>query len=237
MRNLFVICLLIVGIFILPACSSNEIGNSKDVNPEAVYFDYNIWSEEGKENAVVKLQYRMGGPNGTTLVLNEPSKVEFDGKEVPVDSTVFDGAYYEVVSPLHSFAGKHRIEFTGLDQKNYIEEFDFEPFSLDTPLPAAIERDNLIFSFKGLKDGDMIRVWMSDTLFSSEDINEVDTIRNGSIVVSREQLKNLSNGPINLQFSREIDKLLQHAANEGGRIYMSYGLRREFELKGKREDD
>jgi hypothetical protein len=49
------------------SCTSNEIGNSKDVNPDAVFFDYEVWAEEGKEDVTVNLQYRMGGKNGTTL--------------------------------------------------------------------------------------------------------------------------------------------------------------------------
>ena len=70
-------------LFILPsillfACTSNEIGNSKDVNPDAIYFDYKIWGEEGNENVTVKLQYRFGGQNGTTLTMEDPAKVELD---------------------------------------------------------------------------------------------------------------------------------------------------------------
>jgi hypothetical protein len=41
------------------------------------FFDYEIWAEEGKEHVTINPQYRMGGPNGTTLILNEPGKVIF----------------------------------------------------------------------------------------------------------------------------------------------------------------
>jgi hypothetical protein len=36
-----------------------KLVNSKDVNPDAVYFDYKIWGEEGKEDVTVMLQYRL----------------------------------------------------------------------------------------------------------------------------------------------------------------------------------
>src|SRR4030095_14281414 len=117
-------------ISIFSSCTSNEIGNSKDVNPDAVFFDYEVWAEEGKD-VTVNLQYRMGGKNGTTLVLDEPSKVLFDGEQLKVDSAKGIGAYYEIQRPFSSFAGKHSITFTDLNKKEYKEEFEFTPFTLD----------------------------------------------------------------------------------------------------------
>jgi hypothetical protein len=67
--NFIVSILASISIFSLFCCTSDEIGNSKDVNPDAVFFDYEIWAEEGKDDVTVNLQYRMGGKNGTTLVL------------------------------------------------------------------------------------------------------------------------------------------------------------------------
>jgi len=97
-----------ISIFSLFSCTSNEIGNSKDVNPEAVFFDYEVWAEEDKEDVTVNLQYRMGGKNGTTLVLDEPSKVILDGEQLKVDSAKVTGAYYEVQRPLASFTVSSR---------------------------------------------------------------------------------------------------------------------------------
>lgn len=223
----FLALLLLLG----ASCTSSEIGNSKDVNPDAVFFDYKIWSEEGKEDAVVKLQYRMGGPDGTTLVLNEPSKVFLDGKELPVDSTKFEGAYYEFVQPLAQFAGKHTIRFIDLNGKKFEEEFEFRPFSLDPDIADTITRSDLVFSFKGLEDGQPVQVWMSDTLYSSDDINELDTVRQGKIAVSSAQLSKLANGPVNLLFTWESEKVLNETAREGGLLRKTYSLRREIELK------
>ncbi len=213
------------------ACTSSEIGNSKDVNPEAVFFDYKVWSEEGKEDAVVKLIYRMGGPDGTTLVLNEPSKVFIDGQEIKVDSTKFEGAYYEYVKPLAQFAGKHTIKFVDLNGKEYEEEFEFHPFYLEPDVKGPVSRGDLSFGFKGLADGELVQVWMSDTLYSSNDINEVDTIRQGKITITRDQLSQVSNGPVNLLFIWESEKVLKNAAREGGLLKKSHSISREIELK------
>lgn len=212
-------------------CNSNEIGNSKDVNPEAVFFDYSIRAEEGKDEVIVKLQYRMGGPNGTTLILDEPSEVEFDGEKLPLDSAKLTGAYYEVLKSLPDFTGKHTIVFTDLNKKQYKEEFEFTPFIIDPAVPASLNRGELVFELKGLDSVDYVRVVLTDTSFESDDINEIDTVRNGRLVISADRLSTLKNGPINLEFYKEIEKPVENGTREGGKIFITYGLKREFELK------
>src|SRR5215207_4234070 len=123
--NFFISTVTLTSTFFLFSCTSNEIGNSKDVNPDAVFFEYKIWADESREEVTVNLQYRMGGKNGTTLVLGEPSKVLFDGEQLKVDSAKVTGAYYEIQRPFSSFAGKHTILFIDVNKKEYKEEFEF----------------------------------------------------------------------------------------------------------------
>jgi hypothetical protein len=231
-RSSQIISILFIS-FLVSSCTSNEIGNAKDVNPDAVYFDYKIWAEDGKEEATVNLQYRMGGPNGTTLVLDEPAKVLLDGEELKLDSTKFSGAYYELQKPLADFAGKHAIVFTDLNNKEYKEEFEFVPFSLNPEPTRVIKRGDLVFNFTGLEPVDYIRVSLTDTSFASDDINDVDTIKNGRLVISADRLSKLTNGPVNLQFYREMEMPVKNATREGGMITITYGLKREFELTDK----
>ena len=215
----------------LISCTSNEIGNSKDVNPDAVFFDYEVWAEEGKEDVTVNLQYRMGGKNGTTLVLDEPSKVMLDGEQLKVDSAKVTGAYYEVQKPFASFAGKHVINFTDLNKKEYNEEFEFKPFTLEPSVPSTLNRGDLVFNFKGLDPVDYLSVILTDTSFTSADINDEDTVRNGRLVIKADRLSALINGPIHLQFYREEILPLKKSTKEGGKFIITYGLKRDFELK------
>ena len=217
--------------FFLFSCTSDEIGSSKDVNPDAVFFDYKIWADESREEVTVNLQYRMGGKNGTTLVLDEPSKVLFDGEQLKVDSAKVTGAYYEIQRPFTSFAGKHTITFTDRNKKEYNEEFEFTPFSLDPEVPATMNRGDLVFTFKGLDSLDLVNVVLTDTSFTSADINDTDTVKNGKLVISANRLSALVNGPINLQFFKEVAKPVKSSTKEGGKLFISYGLKREFELK------
>lgn len=211
-------------------CTSSEIGNSKDVNPDAIYFDYEVWADETNPDVTVNLQYRMGGKNGTTLVLDEPSKVLFDGEPMKVDSAKVTGAYYEIQKHAGSFAGKHTVTFTDLNKKEYKEEFEFVPFTVDSIQPV-MKRGDLVFTFKGLDAVDFLDVALTDTSFASADINDRDTVKNGRLVISADRLSALVNGPINLQFYKDSEKAIKNGTKEGGRILVRYGLRREFELK------
>ena len=228
--KLFISALTLTTTFFLCSCTSNEIGNSKDVNPDAVFFDYRIWADESREDVTVNLQYRMGGKNGTTLVLDEPSKVLFDGEQLQPDSAKVTGAYYEIQRPFSSFAGMHTITFTDLNKKEYKEEFEFVPFSVDSISPV-MHRGDLVFTFQGLDPVDYLNVILTDTSFTSADINDMDSIRNGKLIISANRLSALENGPINLQFYKEIVKPLKSSTKEGGKLFISYGLKREFELK------
>lgn len=223
--------IFLVSLVFIFSCTSDEIENSKDVNPDAVFFDYEIWAEEGKEDVTVNLQYRMGGKNGTTLVLDEPSKVLLDGEQLKVDSAKVTGAYYELQRPISSFAGKHTISFTDLNKKEYNEEFEFRPFTLDPDVPSTLSRGDLIFSFKGLDPVDYLSVILTDTSFTSRDINDVDTVKNGRLVIRADRLSALINGPIHLQFFREQVLPLKRPTKEGGKFMITYGLKRDFQLK------
>jgi hypothetical protein len=224
------ISILTVVIF-LGSCTSNEIGNSKDVNPEAIYFDYKIWSEAGAENVTVNLQYRMGGPNGTTLVLSEPSKVMLDGEVLKVDSGSLSGAYYEIQKPLESFTGNHTILFKDLNGKEYKEEFTFKPISLVGGFPSNVNRKDLIATLQGLEPVDVVRILLTDTTYSGNNINDRDTVRNGLVKISKTRLDSLVNGPVELQVYKEQELSLKNTAREGGKLFITYGLKREFVLK------
>jgi hypothetical protein len=230
-KNYISSTLILILIFFF-SCTSNEVGNSKDVNPDAVFFVYNVLADEDNSFVTVNLQYRMGGKNGTTLVLDEPSKVMLDGELLKVDSAKITGAFYETQKPLASFAGKHTISFTDLNKKEYNEEFEFTPFTLEPNIPAEMERGDLVFTFKGLEAVDVLSVTLTDTSFhSSGIINDIDTVKNGRLVISARRLSALVNGPINLQLYKEVEKPIKNATKEGGKLHIRYGLKRHFELK------
>jgi hypothetical protein len=226
--NLLVITLTIVT---LAACNNTEIGSGKEVTTDAIYFDYKIWGEEGAEDVTCKIQYYFGGPDGETLLLEEPSTVQLDNEVLTADSTRLTGAFYELQKPLQEFGGNHTITFTDLHGKQFKEPFRFTPFTLENDFSEGVRRDDLNLQLDGLQPGDLVRVVLVDTAFATEDISEIDTVQNGGLKITKSQLQTLNNGPVTLQLFKEEDRRVKNATKEGGRIVITYGLTREFELK------
>ena len=218
------------GFIFLSGCTGNETGYKKEPSPDAIYLDYYIWGDEESDNVTAKLQYRYGGPEGSTVVLEEPAQVEFDGELLRVDSSRMNGSWYEINKPVEDFNGRHSIIYTDSHKNQYKEEFNFNIFSLRAELPKEIRRDDLVFELDGLKPVDYIRVLLTDTSFYSRGIDRLDTVRNGKIIVTRQDLDNVKNGPVSLEFYRDDEKALKQATRVGGRLSISYGLKRVFEL-------
>jgi hypothetical protein len=209
------------------ACTNNTIRNKKDINPDAVFFDYIIRGDEDDSNVTLYLQFRIGGPNGYTLTLKDPAKVELDGEPISVDSAKLTGAYYEIQKPAESFVGKHTIAFTDFNKKTHSLEFEYKPFSMETELDE-VERGDLVFEIEGLEKEDYLHVSATDTSFTSRDIVEIDTVKDGKLVIPAHKLRYLVDGPITLLLSKEKQKIIRNEIR--GRITVSYGLKREFEL-------
>ncbi len=218
-------------VYMLASCASNEVGNSKDVNPDAIYFDYHISGDEESGYITVKAQYRFGGPNGTTLVLNEPANVKLDGEPLQADSSKMNGAWYELLIPAKEFSGHHSIVFTDHNNKEYKEEFDFTVISLKKEIPPVLSRDTLVFELERVQPGDRIKLLLTDTAYYSRGIDRVDTVQNGRIMISKQDLDNVKNGPVAIEFYKEEERELKETTAEGGKINISYGLKRVFELK------
>jgi hypothetical protein len=223
-----------VFVLLFSAACKNVVRDRKQVDPDSIFLDYKIRGEEKDSTVTVYIQYKMGGPNGPTLVLDDPARVQLDDEIIPTNSAKLSGAYYEIQEPSDLFAGTHTISFTDFNKKEYKEEFVYKPFKLRTPIPSIIKRGDLAFDFEGLGPEDYIRVIATDTSFISRDINEIDTVMNNRLIISAGRLKNLVNGPIILLLSKETEKPVKNSTRAGGRIVVSYGLQREFELRDSR---
>jgi len=229
-KNFFLIFLL-AAFFLMAGCNNTEPGNKRNVDPEAIYFDYRVWGDEENSDVTVRLQYFIGDGEGTTVLWEHPGKVEFDGEVLPADSSRMNGFYYEARVPLENFAGKHSIVFTDHNEKQYKDEFDFTLISLKRELPAVIKRRELVLELNGLDSGEIVRILITDTSFYSRDIDRADTIRNDSIIITPGDLENLKNGPVYLEIYKDEERPLKEPGKGGGRLSLSYGLKRVFELK------
>ena len=103
--------------------------------------------------------------------------------------------------------------------------------TVDPKIPGQIKRGDLVFEMEGLNHIDYIRVFATDTSFESPGINRIDTVKNGRIIITMTELESLVNGPINLEFYKEDERNVRNGTKEGGVIDITYGVKREFELK------
>lgn len=195
-----------------------------------IYFDYKVSGEEGNDSVTVLLQFRRG-PEGSTVAPEAPVRVELDGQSLRLDSSEMTGPFYEIVRPLQDFTGPHTILFTNKEGEQYKEEFTFRLMTLKTELPPVITRSDLVLELEGLDTLDYVRVLLTDTSFTGMGINRLDTVRNGQVRISRLDLDAVSSGPVYLELSRENEKPVTKATPAGGRLSVTYGLKREFGLK------
>ena len=207
-------------IALFSACTSNEIGESKDVSQDKIYQSYSI-SQYGETNDVdINCQFRFAGRNGTTLVLNNPSKIIFDNEALKVDSSAASGAYYATSKPVAGFLGTHHFEFTDINNKKWENSFTFSNFSLVNVPATASKTAPLVIPFDAgtLSPGDHLELYTnhSDSSFSVEYTVGSDT--GNAFIVPVKELERQKSNSITLEAKVYKSVALQQASTEGGII-------------------
>jgi hypothetical protein len=217
---LAVICLL-TGLF---ACNSNEIGESKDVNQDKIYMDYRISYAEGDEQVALNFQYRFAGAAGTTLVLNNPSQVKLDGETLKADSSKYGGAYYSISKDRPTFLGKHNIQFTDTNGKQFENSFEFAPFTL-VNIPAVADRNKdliVFYNINGLNATDDIEINSIDT-DSSFHYHQPGSA--SSIIIPASELKRQKKNEVSFEATIYRDLPLKQTTGEGGKLALTYRVK------------
>lgn len=228
MRYLLVSILLL---YCFTSCQNAESGRATELESNRIYYDYQVSAEEGHEEATVRLQYKIGDENGRAFVVEKPGKVMFDGAELKVDSTHFTGAYYELIKPLSEISGEHTIAFVDKKGKEHTTNFSFAPFSLAQDVPERVKRKPFTIQLKNFPASFiLIRLVMTDTSLQSPGVNEEMQIENGRVAIDEAFLNNLKAGPVTLEIYREEERPVGSGTKEAGRLLMTFGIRRQFEL-------
>ena len=194
--------------------------------PEEIFFEYVLTGEEGNDTVSLVMKFKEYDQYGQAVSI-EPGGVAVDGQPVAPDSTVMTGPYYALHRAIRDFEGKHSIEVTLPNFKKYRDEFSFRPFQLLSGLTDTIRRSRLQLQFAGLNNREVVRVLMTDTSFTGDGINRLDTVWNNKILLTRADLSYLENGPVNIELVRESVKPLRHATEAGGTLSSFYSIRRE----------
>ena len=112
----------------------------------------------------------------------------------------------------------------------YEEKVVFEPLVLQTALGESVKGDSLVLKVTGLLPGEKLRVVLVDMDFNTEDINRLQKVEGGQIVLTSEDLSQVAPGPVTLMLYKEAEKKLKNGTAAGGQLLITYGLSREFEL-------
>lgn len=233
--KLVLFCSLLMIFFV--SCKSDR--NSKQLvgtKSDEIFCDYKISAEEGYDKLTFLARFRYRTKNGDGLKLMAPAKVQLDGEDLPVDSSGMNGYFYEIYKPIDGFNGDHSITFTDFGGQEMKQSFRFEPMVLLSELPQTLKREDLVFELGGVDSTDDIRVLLTDTSFVGDGINKVGYTENGKLRITAEELSKLASGPVHMELIKESDKPLNNETTAGGRLRISYTLRRSFELSDKAED-
>ena len=211
-------------------CTGQDQRPGRTTDPDLVFFDYRIWGDEERNLVTVTLQFREGNREGDAISLVHPANVVLDDEPLKPDSSKMNGVYYEINKTVREFEGDHVIVYTNAQGKEFREPFYFSIMELKTNIPSPVRRKDLVFELTGLDSNDFVHVVMTDTSFYSRGIDRVDTVRAGRVMISQSDLDNIRNGPVFLEFYREENWPLKETTAAGGRMSISYSLKRAFDL-------
>lgn len=218
-------------IFTFMACKSKDKAVNTNNDPQSIFFDFQVTGSEEEDSVTVLLHFRNSDIEGEAFRLDKPSEVRLDGESLDYNSSKMTGHYYEKRKSVGSFTGDHKIIFTDVKGNTYQENFSFRPFYLVKPPNEIHFGDSLALQFDGLEKEDYLLVLMTDTSFPGKGLNRVDTIRNGKLIISPNELQQLTPGPVQIIFTREFERPLGNGTKSGGRLAITYRLSREFILQ------
>jgi hypothetical protein len=221
---------LFLGFTAIVAGCTNRDKIESAVDFDRLYFDYAVTAEEDAGYATCVFQFREGGEDGSAVNI-EPANVALDGGKIETDSAKLSGFFYEVQKSIDSFAGKHTIVFTTPNDKQYRNDFEFSPFTLEEELPEKITRKSFSIQLRNFPSTEKtIRLLLLDTAFESSGFNDMIPVVNGKVTIDEAILRSVKKGPISLALYMEQEIPLQERTMAGGRIFITYGLKRQFEL-------
>jgi uncharacterized protein YceK len=223
--------LLVSLVMVMVGCNATVRQQEEEEKADMVYMDYQATGDEEGGEITVRLQFRYGGPEGDALLLDTPASVHFDGQLLLPDSSKMGGAFYEVSYLAKEFGGLHEILFKDGSARTYTDTFRFPFFSLSTRVPGSLSRaKDLELEVKGVGEKEVLHVMLTDTSFYGRGLDRVDTVMDGKLLFTRQDFSVLKSGPVHLEFYREEERRLQKTGRQGGRLYLSYSLSREFML-------
>jgi len=130
-KNFYLFLLLLLMTF---GCRSCDTVESTKIAQSEIYQDYLV--DASHSGTRVTATFRVSGSTGTTIDLDAPSRIEYNGRELGENLRSFiTGTTYSLASNV--FVGTHQFTYTNGDGKVFLNELSFEPIEL-VGAPAVI---------------------------------------------------------------------------------------------------
>ena len=195
-----------------------------------IYLHCQVTGDDEREFVTVLIQLFKGRTQGKAIKMPEPGFVELNGNVLIADSTPVTGYFYEMMVPVEEFRGEHKITIADDAKQQASETFSYSPFQLVTQLGPSISKQDLVFELRGVEEEEPVQVVLIDTVYSTSDINRIDTVENNQLFISQNDLYNIETGPVTLLIYKEETKKADSPNLLGGRLRLSFGIKREFDL-------
>ncbi len=227
----------IVFLFGVLGCASTETIESTKVAPTEIYQDYSIRGT--KNNTLVMAIFRVGGPTGSTVDLDAPSKILHNGKEMNESKPGFlKGTDYN--GSANQFVSNHKFSFTDAGGKVWENEISLEALEINPQnltisklnggtiaLSRAVGQDEtVVFSLVSEKTPPP----SSNSNLNAKKLPELDYSTNleikfdkarSSVRIEPNSLKNFVDGKATLKVTVRKNKAAQQSA-KGGTLEISY---------------
>lgn len=136
-------------------CRSCDTVESTKIAQSEIYQDYSITASNSSTS--VTATFRVGGGTGTTVDLDAPSKIEYNGRELTENlRSMLSGTNYTTQS--NGFQGSHQFTYTNGDGRVFQNSISFEPV-------------DLVFGVRELKTGEKTIILLSRPLREDESID------------------------------------------------------------------
>ena len=223
-------CLL--SIVLIWGCQTSEKEPAKTSLPlQDIYLHCQVTGDDEREFVSVLVQLFRAKPEGKAIKMEEPGFVELNGMVMEPDSTSVTGYFYELLIPTEDFRGEHKLTIADGNKDQASEIFSYTPFQMVSQPGTTISKQDLVFELRGLEDREPVQLVLIDTVYRTSDINRIDTVENGKIRIAKEDLRDIREGPVTLLLFKEEKREIKAAQLKGGRLNLSFGVKREFELR------
>ncbi|HEX8547234.1 MAG TPA: hypothetical protein VF691_09750 [Cytophagaceae bacterium] len=212
---------------LLTSCAQEE---SKDVNPNKIYTEYELFYDANQDKTFASAIFKFSNVGGTNLKLSLPANIKFNGDELAYDPTF---AYYR-----KEYAGKltaGTFIYTDSTRKTFTNQVNLAP-AIENPAITEINRA-----------GSFTYTWIGEPVKANETIGLIianaanatnyqlfiqNTLSSQNLVLPLNQLNALVAGDANCTIDRQVEVPVKEGTSVGGKQRGKYrALNRKVTIK------